>query len=438
MLSAPGCTTRFAISIFIACCACLFIVIFIFSESFSKASWDYAQKAQDKIGSAINKHASPTEVYNCADPYRRPGYLYIDPDDYKNTRWIPYTQEFLDGDVPSYAEYPAPGGMDVFFNRTEVEPAFLQSTSNPQQWMQLALAEDKRRGNAVQVEMKKQKAAHFAEMKDDGGLGWLWGRRVIILGDSVDRFMIQFLCEEFGRGMRQPKPHTTATCAIPTLNLTLIHWHFPGSFTYKPEWWWMEDMEEVAFEERWESMWAPLLETTGRGPTGQPDLLLWQNGLWDQRALWEAAEAHFGEEDPMGERKRQLVWQEIRFVAARTKKMVRRLSERFPDVPTMFRAMTVHRESDATDASIYELDRLSRAVAEQADHEVFEWGRIITSLSMLYKDQTHPGKGPGSWLWSNMILEYLARSAGYGDSARSPYFDGWDACHSYLAGWGGR
>lgn len=198
-------------------------------------------------------------------------------------------------------------------------------------------------------------------------------------------------------------------------------------------------MEEVAFEDRWDKIWAPMLNTTVRGPTGQPDLLLWQNGLWDQRALWEAGEAHYDVENPMGQRERQLVWQEIRFTAARIKKFVQRLNIEFgPDVPTMFRAITVHRESNALDANIYELDRLSRAVAEQAGHEMFEWARIISAFSMLYKDQTHPGKGPGSWLWGNMVLEYLARSAGIRDETRSPYFDGWSACHSQLTNWGGR
>lgn len=332
-----------------------------------------------------------------------------------------------------------PEDGDLFFNRTDVEPDFLDSTSNPQQWMHTAVAEDQRRRNAMHTKKNKQKAEDFVGMKDDGGLGWLWGRRVLIFGDSVDRFMMQFFCEEFGQPLRQPKPHTTATCSIPTFNLTLVHWHYAGSWTEKPGWWWMDDMEEVAFEDRWDKLWAPTLNTTVRGPAGQPDLLLWQNGLWEQRALWEAGEAHYDIDHPMGQRERQLAWQEVRFVAARIKKFVQRVKDEFgPGVPTMFRAITVHRNSNATDANIYELDRLSRAVAEQAGHEMFEWGRILTAFSMLYQDNTHTGKGPGSWLWGNMILEYLARSAGIKDEARAPYFDGWDACHSHLNNWGGR
>lgn len=278
----------------------------------------------------------------------------------------------------------------------------------------------------------------FVGMKDDSGLGWLWGRRLLIFGDSVDRYMIQFFCEEFGYTMQQPGPHRTATCEVLSLNLTLIHWHFAGSWTYRPDWWWMDDMKEIPFEERWPKLWAPMLDTTVRGRNGMPDLILWNNGLWDQRALWEAAEAHHKPDSILGRRERQLAWQEVRFIAARIQKFVQRIHEEFPGVPTMFRATTIHRDSNARDANTLELDRVSRAVAERAGHEIFEWGRLMSAFSMLYKDNTHIGKGAGSWLWSDMILESLARAAHVGNSARAPYFDGWDACHSRLISWGGR
>lgn len=384
-------------------------------------------------------HSSASnQIYNCEDPYRRPGYLYIDQEDYRETRWLPYTDDILNADAPDSAQYPPPKDQDVKFNRTDIEFEFLQSTSNPKSWMRIAVNEAKRRQKESKIARHDQRATDFAAIKEEGGLGWLWGRRVLMLGDSIDRFMTQYFCEELGSKMRQSKPHTTATCSIPALNLTLTHWHYAGSFTFRPQWWWMKDMQEIPFEERWDSLWGPMVNSL-RGPHGRPDLVLWQNGLWDERALWENGEAHYDPDQELGQRQRQLVWQEVRFITARVKKLVQRLANEFgPEVPTMFRAFTLHRESDARDANLYELERVSRAVAEQAGHEMFEWGRLISGFSMLYKDQTHPGKGPASWLWSNMMLEYLARSAGASDKARAPYFDSWGACHSHLAQWGGR
>lgn len=353
---------------------------------------------------------------------------------------MPYTDNFLNAPEPDYAQYPPPAGADVFFNQTEVESSFIESTSTPRQWMHLVRQEDQRRRDLSTTKLEEQTPQDFVSYKDDGGLGWLWGRRVVILGDSVDRFMVQFFCGEFGRQFIQPKsPRTVAMCEIPTLNFTLVHWHFSGSFTYRPDWWWMNDMKEVAFEERWEKWWAPTMDTHVRGPNGRPDLLLWQNGLWDQRALWEAGEAHFTVNETMGTRERQLAWQEVRFIAARIRKLIGMVHEEFgEDVPAMFRAITIHRNSNATDANIYELDRIARAIAEHAGHETFEWGRILTAFSMLYKDKTHTDKGPASWLWGNMVLEYVARSAGAGDGERAPYFNSWKACHSHLVSWGGR
>ncbi|KFH46314.1 hypothetical protein ACRE_029440 [Hapsidospora chrysogenum ATCC 11550] len=435
---AIACTGRRTVGVLFAISAIFMVGMFLISESFSRASWGYAQQVQEHWSNVL-QHSDPTKIYNCADPYRRPGYLYIDSDDYKKTRWIPYTEDFLDAETPTAAEYPRPEGMDVSFNVTTVDEEFVESASTPRLWATEVLAEDSSRRKAVSTPTKDQTADDFVDVKDEGDLGWLWGRRVLLLGDSVDRYMIQFFCEEFGRKMHQPAPHTTATCEIPTFNLTLVHWHFAGSMTYRPDWWWMDDMKEISFEERFTNLWEPTLDTKVRGPTGQPDLLMWQSGLWDQRALWECAEARLPEDHPLGERERQLAWEEVRFVAARIRKFVGFLDDTFgPGVPTMFRAITMHNESDARDANLYELDRLSRAIGERAGHEMFEWARIITAFSMLYKDQTHAAKGPASWLWANMMLEYLARGAGAGDEDRAPYFGGWEACHQHLRGWGGR
>lgn len=430
----PGLASRFAILAFFTTSTCVFLALFFFPTIYADDSWEtYIPKV------IRPSQSKPTnEIYSCDDPYRRPGYLYIDQEDYQKTRWLPYTDDILNADAPESAQYPASEEHDVKFEETDIEDEFLRSKSNPQSWMTMAVAESKRRTSAINVPKDEQKATHFAAMKEGGDLGWLWGRRVLMLGDSVDRFMTQYFCEEFGSTMRQPQQHTTATCSIPSLNLTLTHWHYAGSFTYRPQWWWMKDMQEIPFEERWQNLWGPMVDSL-RGPEGRPDLVLWQNGLWDERALWENGEAHYNPDELLGQRQRQLVWQEVRFITARVKKLVQRISSEFgPDVPTMFRAFTLHRESDARDANLYELERVSRAVAEQAGHEMFEWGRLISGFSMLYKDQTHPGKGPASWLWSNMMLEYLARGAGKGDEARKPYFDGWQACHSHLSQWGGR
>jgi hypothetical protein len=298
--------------------------------------------AEDKLGNVswltltinLKLNHRPTQqtdipVLNCNDPYRQPGYLYIPADingtdQYKKTQWIPFTDDLLEAESPDYAVYPAAG--EVIFNATEPEPDFVKHPSTPRQWLPEAIAESVRRKKAINANADT-KADTYASMKNDGEFGWLWGRRIVLFSDSVDRFMMQFFCSEFKHNMKQPKAHTIASCSIPEFNLTFVHWHFAGSMTYRPDWWWMDDMEEIAFEERWDKYWTPMYDQV-RGPNNRPDLILWQNGLWDQRAFWEAGEAnHEKDVYPMGSRERQLVWQEVRFAAARIRRCTDHVSQ---------------------------------------------------------------------------------------------------------------
>ncbi|KAM0326381.1 hypothetical protein ACHAPQ_007779 [Fusarium lateritium] len=442
-----------------------FVILFTFSADSVRYPVEFAhQKAQQYCGYQLEPsftpvptpdttptpestpEPTPEPTRNCEDPYRRPGYLHIpkNPEDYRQTQWIPFTENYLNSEPPEYAAYPPK--HELVFNDTAVEPEFLNAEDNPQQWMRMAVHENHRRNEQALVPSTRNAAVDdFTDMKDDGGLGWLWGRRVVMFGDSVDRYMTTYFCNEFGlqpefpikdKSGRQAK----VVCEVPSFNFTMVYFHSVGSFTYRPDWWWIENIENVAWEERWNILWKPH-EASIQGPNGRPDLVLWQNGLWDQRSFWEGGAAMHNEGDkPMTLKHRQMAWEEVRFVTARIKKIANRLNDEFDGAPIMFRALTLHRQSGMGDAIMMEMDRLGRAVAEQAGHEIFEWARLFHLLGDLYQDGMHPGRGPASWLWGNVMLEYIARSAGseVGGEARSPYFSGWDACHKELSGWGGR
>lgn len=303
--------------------------------------------------------------------------------------------------------------------------------------MHTAVAESEKR----RKETKNSKDVQdYISKKDEGPLSWLWGRRVLLIGDSIDRFMIEYFCQEMGYKFSYPQVHKNSICEIPSFNMTLVHWHLAGTPTYKAKWWWDSPMKIVPFEERWEKEWAPTLSTHVRGLDGRkPDLVMWQIGQWDKHNLFSMAESHFNESDFMRKDERPLVWQEIRFLAARYKKFISLIHNEFgSDVPAMFRALTADRSTDKSEMQLFEMDRLERAVAEWSGLEIFEWGRILTAFTGVYRDMRHVGKGPGSWLWGNMVLEYLARSAGVGDESRAPYFNGWQACHDELNHGGGR
>ncbi|EXL96794.1 hypothetical protein FOIG_11153 [Fusarium odoratissimum NRRL 54006] len=177
------------------------------------------------------------------------------------------------------------------------------------------------------------------------------------------------------------------------------------------------------------------------GPNARPDLILWQNGLWDQRRFQVGGQKlHEGQNVTLNGGYRKLVWDELHFFLARTKKYAEMIIGEFPDIPMMWRSLTYHQKTGSGGIVVIEMDSLGRALAEQYGHGVFVWGRIISLMGHWYEDGTHPGEGALSWLQGNMILEYLARSAKskLGGDYRFPYFDGWERCHGELVGWGGR
>ncbi|RGP66602.1 hypothetical protein FLONG3_8798 [Fusarium longipes] len=410
---------------------------------------DYAESKANEFC----KQSTPSEIgeqpgtdRNCKDPYRQPGFLFIPPNvaDYRETRWMPFTENFIDAEPPESAAYPPKG--EVIFNDTQVPEEFLEGPEVPTSWMKIVVAEHRRRVEALK-HVENPTVEDFAAMKDEGGLGWLWGRRLVEFGDSIDRRIANYTCHEFDSHMVFPHLHPIekypkGICSIPTFNLTFTAYHSAGGFTYRPDWFWYKQMRMIPFEERWEKLWKPHEEPI-QGPNGRPDLILWQNGLWDQRGFQVGGQKHHKDDNTtLTQWNRGMTWEELHFYSARLRKFGDLLNEHFPDTPKMFRALTLHQKTGSKDIMLVQMDRFGRALAEYYGHEIFEWGRTISLLGDWYEDRTHPGEGALSWLWGNMILEYLARAAGagvqVGGEERYPYFEGWDACHEDLLGWGGR
>ncbi|CAG7556759.1 unnamed protein product [Fusarium equiseti] len=242
------------------------------------------------------------EPRNCRDPYRRPGYLIIPPNgtDYRETQWMPFTETFLNAEAPETAAYPPKG--ELIFNDTAVPKRFLEGPEIPRQWMKIATEENRRRIEALK-HIKNPTVDDFAAMKDEGGLGWLWGQR-------------------------------------------------------------------------WKKLWK-LHENPINGPRGRPDLIFFQNGLWDQRGFQVGGQKHHQDDNStLVATHRKMTWDELHFFSVRLRLFLQRLEKEFPDTPMMWRSLTFHRKTGSKDLMLIEMDRYGRALAEQHGHEVFEWARI--------------------------------------------------------------
>ncbi|KAK9322198.1 hypothetical protein V1517DRAFT_260761 [Lipomyces orientalis] len=282
-------------------------------------------------------------------------------------------------------------------------------------------------------------------------LYWVRDRRILMLADSVDRYMAIYMCEELNGifGLGPAGFQTTATCVINHLNVTFMHWHLSSTYTSVPPWWWMRGTKYVAIEERWQEYYLPTVKHT-IGKNGlSPDLVLLQSGLWDQTMF---ALAHNQLLLQQGKTKkfsktpnflRSLNWEEINFYMHRLAKIIDLIRSQFgSEVPIVFRSVT-HKANGSETMSIYDIDRAARFVCKELDVEYMEYGSLVSGHYDWYRDKVHLKDGPLSALWGNIVMWYLFRTQGGNEFKGSiqrmppnsslPYehniTDAWNECH---------
>ncbi|KAK9376705.1 uncharacterized protein V1513DRAFT_437877 [Lipomyces chichibuensis] len=428
---------------------------------------------------------------HCRDPYREPGYLHI-PDEVSRTQWVPFVDDFLDMPSPSTANYPT----DKIPEFKDAPPPAEMLSRAPHNWL-LDLIQYE---SILKHTTTKSESASILDLSSDQAdlvrrVNWIHNRRLLVLGDSIDRFMVQFFCEDLNGSYHNTQSsqyggqHTTFSCSIPYLNFTIYHWHVASMYPMRPHWWWLSHIKHVAFEDRFENLfkpvWNEVISMNGR----TPDLIFFQSGLWDERAFRESyrnmKEPDGDKQDDetrkkneaqrketgLGREGRQLAWEELEFFKARMSKFIMYLREKFGEnTPMMYRSLTTRRDSTNADLPTIDMDRVSRALMARHGLEIFEWARLARGFSTQYQDYLHIGHGPLSVTWANMMLYYLFRATGgvdydgkflrFPDPVGQYVKDGnsirnaptievperpdtsverfWNECHEYNIHWGGR
>ncbi|KAK7207380.1 hypothetical protein BZA70DRAFT_12005 [Myxozyma melibiosi] len=477
-------TTVLAVMVLVAC-------LWYFTGVYTIQSWtlakDYAcgpsenqQKSEssETISSSnfVDKEADNTDVVTayeklaakCEDPYRLPGYLYLPEleEDYRETRWIPFRDTFHELPALAGTVYP-PENNDteaMLLANNEIGSEFFDAA--PTSWMKRLVIYHNISNKVEQAKrLEKPLILSTREREIMRQMKWVNNRRVLYVGDSVDRIPILSLCEELGLEMVSDggpvhgKRQTTVYCHVPSINFTVVQWHVPGMLTFRPDWWWEKEMSIVAFEERFEEIYLKYSLPLAINPAGKaPDLVFVQTGLWDERAIRYAeyfAGELDGEETPNANRTRipwslttQLTWTQLRFINVRFQKLVHKLQDMFgEETPIMYRSLTMRKDSKLADLPVISIDRMHRSMAKHLNLEVFDWGRLIYGHSNYFKDQMHVLSGPLTWLWNDMMLGYLFRAAGgveeQGKIVQWPEIgtakswntgENWNRCHRYLTG----
>ncbi|KAK9313837.1 hypothetical protein V1524DRAFT_471577 [Lipomyces starkeyi] len=387
--------------------------------------WD-----SDVAGLRQNRNSVPS---HCRDPYREPGYLHI-PGEVSRTQWVPFVDDFLDMPPPSTANYPT----DQIPEFNDAAPPVGILNRAPHNWLLDLLQYE----SILKHATSKPESSGILDLSSDQRdlvrrVNWIHNRRLLVLGDSIDRFQIQFFCEDLNGTYHNTKSseyggqHTTFSCAIPYLNFTIYHWHVASMYPMRPHWWWLSHIKHVAFEDRFENLFKPVWNEAIGMNGHTPDLILFESGLWDERAFRESyrnrkqpdednqddetrkkQEAQ-RKETGLGREGRQLAWEELEFFKARMNKFLMYLREKFGEnTPMMYRSLTTRRDSTNADLPTINMDRVSRALMARHGLEIFEWARLARGFSTQYHDYLHVGHGPLSVTWANMMLYYLFRATG--------------------------
>ncbi|KAK7207739.1 hypothetical protein BZA70DRAFT_23599 [Myxozyma melibiosi] len=400
---------------------------------------------------------TPVPPSYCLDPYKRPGYFF-NPRVKKGreiagfiaSRFVPYYDDLLEREPPRSAQYPPPEGYDptrnaeLMFTEAEIPGDILRFA--PINWLQLVHdylywivhTED---GPSETIHR------HIGELWEQ--IKWMQHRRVLLLADSVDRYMIVHLCEDLGLEAEDylTPIRTGGRCVIEPLNFTVYYWHVPSMYTSRPDWWFSELIENVPFENRTENLFMKAGIDDVLGENGvAPDLIIYQSLLWDWKANQIGYRVSKGMSPYTDKFARPLFWSELDFYRARQQMFIEYFRGLFgPDVPMMYRAVAPLRDGGAPEIGLRQLDAMARLVASNHDIEVFEWGYSLLGHPEVYKDKMHVINSPQASLFINMMFYYLHRSLGgteeRGQVTRTPEQfmsvpgrtagDAWRECNMY-------
>ncbi|KAK9465228.1 hypothetical protein V1512DRAFT_266238 [Lipomyces arxii] len=424
----------------------LLVVLEVFSGQYSRANVSsvisrISPGAGYSLGTDADIHAR-----NCEDPYRLPGYLYTG--EHRNdTRWIPFYDDF------SQLE-PLPETdrnnkeQTIILADSGPGPEFLERA--PTTWMRkLMKYQELLQGIRFREEKNRVRPLTASELKLQREMSWIHHRRVLLVGDSIDRILLRAVCTEFGvQGVVEGPGIKQATlyCEFPLLNFTISQWHVASMITYKPDWWWVANMEVVAFEDRFENIFNKF-EYRSHGKSGSPDLVLFQSGRWDLKAFGSADLVAAGKEPHLKgywDTQAPLKWNQLRYMNARLQKLIGMVRDKFDkDFPLMFRSLPVGKDRKSADLGVMSVDRMIRSMSNTLDFEIFDWSSIVYGYPEEYTDEMHIKQGKLSWVFGDMLFYYLFRASGglevRGDIVRLPDLDkpwdpiaNWAQCHSFF------
>ncbi|KAK9459068.1 uncharacterized protein V1516DRAFT_613421, partial [Lipomyces oligophaga] len=246
-------------------------------------------------------------------------------------------------------------------------------------------------------------------------INWIKNGRVLLLGNEVDKTMLQFICQTMHAKHGSDKATGTAECSVPSLNFTLSYWPISSLTSSDTDWWVKSAQLDVStLESRYRSTFeSKLNEVIGRGAS--PDLILIQP-LFLEQTIFPARKIEkrattLAEE---GIITREATIPELAAYGRKFDQVIDFLYKVFGEgTVMMYRSAIVKQPGTAEELTFIKgLDSRGRSAALHRSIEVFEWGKFVQLFPEQDQTAMHKQKSTVSFLYADMMWHYLFRALG--------------------------
>ncbi|CED83750.1 SGNH hydrolase-type esterase domain [Phaffia rhodozyma] len=256
--------------------------------------------------------------------------------------------------------------------------------------------------------------------------GWDWAQNKTILGigDSLMRNNVDTFTKHIGNMTigRQPHQFTDPQGSkwsgsqqmylihVPHVNLTVANWFHNGMIEHEVDGFFTNESTPQVFEQKFNNVFLPTLYEEG-GLNGRvPDMIIFESLSWDLVLLARLAN-DAGDTRYAG---RPFDDIELDWYRGRMIEVLALLRKTFPRTKIVMQTPHIGiRQPQSAFAPIrkFQQGQMVSSIALETGYDLFDWGRIVSTLDNELTDGLHFSAGVNSWLWGEMLLYYLRRAS---------------------------
>ncbi|KAL7413590.1 hypothetical protein BDY24DRAFT_388999 [Mrakia frigida] len=272
--------------------------------------------------------------------------------------------------------------------------------------------------------LEELKIAHERGVIPEGWSDWGVNKTILGIGDSLMRNNVMFFTKHIAPGdiQRQFVPfqdeqgskwkdiNQAGVVDVPVVDLKMVNLFHQGMIESPVVGFFDNQSEPQPFEEKLANVFLPSWNDP-KGLNGRvPDLIIFESLSWDLVLLANLARDS-GDTRYEG---RPLDDVEIAFTRGRIVEVLGLLRRTFPTSKIILQ--TPHIGAKSANHVFSPIRKFQQAqtmhsISLETGVELFDWGRLVSSLSNEMQDGLHFLPGAATWIWGEMVLYYLRETS---------------------------